>query len=442
MKKFLVIAITVVLLLPLIFGGCQPAAPEAEEILIGTVSPMTGMFAGFGEGCVYGMQAAIDDINAHGGVYVQEYGTKLPVRLIVTDCESDPTKVTTLAEDLCLRDEVDALLGVDVSVAINGPVATVADIYEVPFIVGGGPYEPWYSQRQEVDGHWEYTWMIGFHIAMPYPAGYFAHAPGYTIKDCWFQMLDKFADETNKVAGVFASDDPDSLGWYALFPAALEEYGLTVVGLDKKLGLFPQGTTDFTPIISEWKSNNVEILWGNTHASDFATLRKQMHSQGFKPKIVSCGAAPLFYVDVSSWGGDLPWGVGVEVWWDRVYPAQMCPGIGGTTAESLTQRWTEDTGQPLNPAIGHGYLPAQVMFDAIERAGTLDAAAIKNAIGETDMLTINGRVDFMQEDHFSGIPLFFGQWAKTDEPHVWRLEITLSQHDWLKPTHEPIFPMP
>jgi branched-chain amino acid transport system substrate-binding protein len=154
------------------------------------------------------------------------------------------------------------------------------------------------------------------------------------------------------------------------------------------------------------------------------------------------GRAPLFYVDAKSWGGDLPWGVGVEVWWDTAYPSNSCPGIGGTSAKSLGERWAKATGQPLNPAIGHGYFETQVILDAIKRAGTLDGAALNKAVAETDMKTIGGRVKFIKDQHFSGIPLFVGQWVKTDKPHVWELPIVYSQHDWLKPTHKPVFPIP
>jgi len=82
------------------------------------------------------------------------------------------------------------------------------------------------------------------------------------------------------------------------------------------------------------------------------------------------------------------------------------------------------------------------MIDAIGRAGILDGAAINQAMAETDMPSINGRVKFIQEEHFSGVPLCVGQWIKTDKPHVWELNIVFSQHDWLVPTHEPIFPLP
>jgi len=442
MKKFNLISLFILLVSALIFSGNTQAQQVPKEILIGTPAPMTGMFAGFGEGCVFGMKAAVEDINKQGGVSVKKFGKKLPVKLIVRDVESDPMKTATLAEDLCVRDKVNALLSPDEPVTIHGPVATVADKYKVPHVIGGGPFEPWNGMRMEVKPPWEYTWLLGFRIVMPYPKGDFRAKPGYTIKDTWFGMMNDFGPKTNKVAGVLASDDPDGVGWYGLFPGALKEWGCKVIGMEKKLGLFPMGTTDFTPIIKEWKDNKVEILWGNCPGPDFGTLWRQSRAQGFKPKIAMIGRAPLFYVDAKSWGGDLPWGVGVEVWWDTAYPADSCPGIGGTTAKSLHEKWTKATGQPLNPAIGHGYFETQVMLDAIKRADTLDGAAINKAIAETDMKTISGRVKFIKEQHFSGIPLFVGQWVKTDKPHVWELPIVYSQHDWLKPTHKPVFPIP
>jgi branched-chain amino acid transport system substrate-binding protein len=442
MKKLNLISLSILLVSVLIFSGNTQAQQVPKEILIGTPAPMTGMFAGFGEGCGFGMKAAVEDINKQGGVSLKKYGKKLPVKLIVRDVESDPMKTATLAEDLCVRDKVNALLSPDEPVTIHGPVATVADKYKVPHVIGGGPFEPWNGMRMEVKPPWEYTWLLGFRIVMPYPKGDFRARPGYTIKDTWFGMMNEFGPKTNKVAGVLASDDPDGVGWYGLFPGALKEWGCKVIGMDKKLGLFPMGTTDFTPIIKEWKDNNVEILWGNCPGPDFGTLWRQSRAQGFKPKIAMIGRAPLFYVDAKSWGGDLPWGVGVEVWWDKAYPPDSCPGIGGTTAKSLYERWTKATGQPLNPAIGHGYFEMQVMLDAIKRAGALDGAAINKAIAETDMKTISGRVKFIKEQHFSGIPLFVGQWVKTDKPYVWELPIVYSQHDWLKPTHKPVFPIP
>jgi len=104
----------------------EEAAPTGPEtIKIGTSAPISGMFAGFGEGCTWGAQAAVDDINAQGGIYVKEFDRKIPVEYIVVDNESDPSKSGSLAEDLILRDEVDLLYSVDSSPSIHIPIAEV-----------------------------------------------------------------------------------------------------------------------------------------------------------------------------------------------------------------------------------------------------------------------------------------------------------------------------
>jgi len=159
---------------------------------------------------------------------------------------------------------------------------------------------------------------------------------------------------------------------------------------------------------------------------------------GFEPKMVSAGRAGLFYVDVSTWGGDLPQGIGTEIWWSSSY---QTPGFGDTTPQSLTDRWTEATGQPFNPSVGASYATMQILVDAIERAGTLDPEAFNKAIGETDLMTMIHRVKF-DEDQYSRYPLIYGQWQKTDKPWVWELPIVLSKHDFLPAQAAPIFPIP
>ncbi len=450
-KKWLLIFASILMIFSFLLASCKAATEEAtpeepgveegpEYILIGTSAPLTGMFGGFGEGCTWGAQAAVDDINAQGGIYIEEYDRKIPVKYIVLDNESDPQKAASLAEDLILREKVHMLYSVDSPNTIHIPIAEVAEEYGIPHIIGGGPLEPWLGQRNETETKWSYTWFPGFGIATPPPEGDPRYGkPGYTIRDSWFAVLDAFGDQTNKIAGVFATDEPDGIGWYGLFPGLLEEWGATVIGADEKLGFYPVGTTDHTATCTEWKDNNVEILWGNVPGPEFATLWRQCTQLGFNPKIVMVGRAPLFFVDVQAWGGDLPQGVGTEIWWDPEYKG---PGIGGTTAKSLAERWAEDTGQPLSRGIGHGYAPMQVLFDAVERAGSLDGDAINAAMAETNLETINYLVKFDSETHFSWIPLFVGQWQKTESEHVWECPITFSLHDYLEATADFIFPVP
>ena len=47
------------------------------------INSLTGVNAMTGKEHLWAYKLAIEDINAKGGVYVKEYGKKLPIRLIV-----------------------------------------------------------------------------------------------------------------------------------------------------------------------------------------------------------------------------------------------------------------------------------------------------------------------------------------------------------------------
>ena len=413
--------------------GCDGGEPT-EKILVGVPAPQTGVYAGFGAGGVWGMQAAVDDINALGGVDVGDQ--TLEIELIVVNTESDESKAGTIAENLILEDEVDFLAYGDQPPTMNIPIAIKAEQHGVPYICTTGPAEPWLGARADAGG-WSYTWATGlFAIGDPGDKG-----PGYTIADTWLAMLDEVGDETNKVAGVFACDDADGIGWHAGFPGILEGEGYTVVAKEEAKSLLPMDTTDFSPLINEWVANDVEIIWGNAIAPFVKTLLEQAWAtEGFAPKLISIGRAPLFYEDVSAWAGDAPLGVLVEIWWDPAWGES--PGIGSTTPESLAERWLADTGaDAVNRNIGAGYSIIQVLVDAIERAGTLDGDDVCAALADTDLMTIRHRVVF-DENQFSRGPLVYGQWQWDEEEEDWVCPIILSKHTFIETTGEVLFPIP
>jgi branched-chain amino acid transport system substrate-binding protein len=83
----------------------------------------------------------------------------------------------------------------------------------------------------------------------------------------------------------------------------------------------------------------------------------------------------------------------------------------------------------------------QVLIDAIQRAGSLDAEKVQAALATTDLMTIGYRVKF-DENHFNRTPIVFGQWQKTDTPQKWALQIIYSAHSFIPTTAQPIFPIP
>jgi branched-chain amino acid transport system substrate-binding protein len=421
----------------LIVSGCSKEQ-SVSEIRVGVVQAQTGMFAAFGQGGVFGVKAAVDDVNKQGGVNVG--GKKLPIKLIVVDDESDPNKAGSLAESLIVQDKVNFICTGDEPPPMHAGVSQAADRYKIPYVTSVGPVEPWMGMRQETPTKWQYTWATGlFAIVAPAKEGDFRAKPGYTIMDVWMGMLDLHGGKTNKKVGLIASDEPDGRGWYTLFGPALTKVGYKVVGMDKNLGLVSLETNDFSSVIKQFKDANVEILWGNCPGPFFGAFWKQANALGFKPKMVSIGRAAVFYTDVAAWGGDLPWGIGTDIWWDPSLKDQ--PGIGGTTPKSLAERWTKETKQPFNPAIFPGYRGIQVLVDAIQRAGTLDPEKVNAALAQTDLATILHKVKF-DENHFSRGPLVFGQWDKTDKPEKWELKVVFSKHDFVQTTGTPIFPRP
>jgi ABC-type branched-subunit amino acid transport system substrate-binding protein len=412
----------------------------AGEIRVGVIHAQTGMYAGFGTGGVFGIKAATEDINKQGGVKVGD--ERMKIKLIIVDNESDPNKAGTLAQSLVMQDRVKFLISGDEPPPMHPAVSMVADRYRIPYITSVGPFEPWTAMRAETDTQWPYTWATGlFAIAVPSGGTDFrAGVPGYTVNDYWIDVLKRQKNKLgSKKVAVIASDDPDGVGWYSGLGRMLQPHGFEPVGLDKKLGLLPMETTDFSSVINKWKASGAEVLWGNCPAPFFGALWRQARTLGFKPKMVSIGRAPLFYQDIKAWGGDLPQGISVEVWWDPAMKEYK--GIGSTTPMSLVERWKKATGQAINPAVGPGYRSMQVLFDAIERAGSTDGRKVNAALATTDVMTLAHRVKF-DENHFSRGPLYYGQWQKVDTPEQWKLEIIYSRHGFLPETSDILFPIP
>jgi len=454
-NKLVTLFLAVVVIASLVLAGCAKPAPAPgptpapgpapaptgpKEIRVGFPLPLTGDLAGFGEGLLFGARAAVEDINNQGGVYVKEFDRKLPVKLIALDEEGDPAKTATLTDRLVTQDKVHILTTPDCPDFLQTPVSIVAERNKVPNVIGGGPWEAWSTARMVITPPWEYSWCTGFGIANSALSenDFFYGEPGYTLQDVSLGTMYLHGDETNKKVGIFAPGDFGGLAWYALFPKLVQKRGYTPVGIDDQVGLHPRGTLDFSSMITKWQKNNVEILLGEMGAVDFGTMWRQAQMMGFKPKMVLVSEAGLFYTDIMAWGGDLPNGVCTETWWG---PTLNCPGIGDTTPQSLTQRWVEATNEPLNPGIGHGYHPMQIIFDAVERAGTLDSSEVNKALSETDMMTISGRMVFNPETQVSLQPLAITQWQKTDKPEIWEKEIIYSNHDFLPKTAEMIFPV-
>ena len=94
------------------------AAPAwaQEPIKIGLVTALSGQSARAGEAITRGLQVAIDEINARGGLRVGNQSRKL--ELLRRDDESIPAKGVIAARELYFREKVAVLIG-----GLDSPVA-------------------------------------------------------------------------------------------------------------------------------------------------------------------------------------------------------------------------------------------------------------------------------------------------------------------------------
>jgi len=373
----------------------RPArAAKRDYILIGRPNPGTGPIASFGEATPWVDNRALAEINKDGGIYIKEFGKKVPVKVKIMDTESNPTKAGEIASRLIVKDKVDLMVYFHTPDTVN-PVASICERYRMPGISLDAPLEPWLEGGP-------YKWV--FHAFWSVEKDI---VPVYT--GMWKQV------ETNKVVGILMANDPDGVSWSAVFGKVLPQMGYKVVDL----GRFPYFNKDFSTFINGWKRENVEILLANMIPPDFTTAWRQCRRMGFVPKVVTVGKACLFPSAVGALGGDLAHGISTEVWWSPYHPFKS--SLAGYSAKELCDAWTKETGKQWTQPIGYKYAGYEIAADVLRRAETLDKETLRRAIADTNIDTMVGHIKY-NKDNYCRTPLVGGQWVK-GKKYPWEINI-------------------
>ena len=118
-------------------GALQVASPfvipvrAADNIKMGMVDPLTGVYAAPAGNEVMGAKLAVDQINAKGGVMGRQ------VELLVEDSANDVGTGVQKARKLIERDNVNFIIG-DVNSGIAAAIAQVTAEKKVLHVVSGG----------------------------------------------------------------------------------------------------------------------------------------------------------------------------------------------------------------------------------------------------------------------------------------------------------------
>jgi branched-chain amino acid transport system substrate-binding protein len=112
------------------------AKPAPDYILLGIMGPMTGPSAEWGRDELDGANLAVEKINREGGVYVREFGKKIPIKLVVGDDKNVPAEGVTVVKRLITAEKVHGLLGTISSAVMFAVQPTIVEA-GLPYIFIG-----------------------------------------------------------------------------------------------------------------------------------------------------------------------------------------------------------------------------------------------------------------------------------------------------------------
>jgi branched-chain amino acid transport system substrate-binding protein len=362
-----------------------PAHAAGRPVKIGFVSPQTGPIAAFGEADRF----VLDGVRKAIGKGIMIAGTEHPVQIIYKDSQSNPNRAAEVAAQLINDDRVDIMLASSTSDTVN-PVADQCELNGVPCVTSDDPWQAYFFGRKgdpKKGFDWTYHFFWGFeNIAA-------------VFSNMWNSL------PTNKSLGLLFSNDPDGIEAHGALPGVFGQMGFKVTDA----GLFTGTTDDFSAQIAQFKKANVEIVMGIFTPPAFATFWTQCGQQGFRPKIVTPAKAVLFPSAVEALG---PRGANIttEVWWSPHHPFKS--GLTGQTAQQFCDEYTRATNRQWTQPIGFKHATLEVAIDVLKRAKKLDAAAIRDAIVETNYNSLVGPIQWKNGPvrNVCLTPLVGGQW--------------------------------
>ncbi len=382
-------------------AGSGAAAPTGDktEIVIGWVAPFTGPYAVFTQAFDWTSKLCLDKINADGGIYIEAYGKKLPVRLVTMDTESDPTKAAEAATKMVNDGEIDLLVGAwtpDTTI----PVAGVAERFQMPCLCPNSPADSWASSAEH-----EWSWGMMFKIA------------DYINGD--MLTLEKI-DGTNKKVGFMFDSAVDGVLMSQMVGEELTKRGYEVFDP----GRYPEDTTDYTSVVKQIQAADCDIVYGNMALPQFQTAWGQFYELGYKPKVLIVGKALCFGTDVESLGEGRGENIIVEHNWDASY-GYYSPLLEMSSQE-IAEKFEEEFGtQNPGTELGYDIAAFEILQAALQSCADLEPETVRDAIGGVEMTGIFGDYKFNPEDHVSVFPITTAQWRSGGK---WPYEVHVVSH--------------
>lgn len=331
-------------------------------ITIGATVPETGAFSSLGAEVEQGYQL---------GVSLMDDQLDQEVELILRDDESDPAQVRQRLQQITSNNDVDMIWGSFASLLVTAGSA-FAENQGLPFL---GAFFAFEGPHRNEGFEWTFS---------PFP---------------------KSRDVARSTAGLLElipeGERPSRIGiWEPNTGWGQEQADAWESELSGDYDIvlrerFQLGSEDFSSLISQSASQDVEVLLSNPSPPGGITAVNQMESNDFTPQVLKFvrGADP-------------------NAWWSALGQkgayACMCPGWvpgltgGGNEAfkSAYESEYGLDSGQLIPVAVGGAYNIAQTALQAIQAAGSTEPSAVQSALRSESFETVIGSFSFEE----NGLP--------------------------------------
>jgi branched-chain amino acid transport system substrate-binding protein len=325
------------------------AFPASAEIAIGVAGPMSGNLSIFGAEMVAGAQAAVDDINAAGGL--------LGERLVLeaADDRCDRKLGEPIANQMIGR-EIKLMVGHLCSGAsiLAAPVYHQAGIIEI----SPGARDGKYTDRRPGPGIFRLTGR----------------------DDRQGPLAGAFLAEKYRDAKIAIVHDGSPYG------SALAETTRSALNMASKseevFEAYSAEQADLSPLITRLSAEGIGVLFFAGDHTEAGLIAKRMRDAGMKTQLVSGDA--LVTDEFLSVAGDA--GVGALM----LYPPDPAKSpAAADVIERLAAKGIVAEGYVLP-----SYAAVQVWAEAVRSANSFDYAAVASAMGAGTFDTVLGTIDF------------------------------------------------
>ena len=360
-----------------------------DKIVIGAARPISGILSVYEEsalGPIYKLWA--EEVNAEGGIYVEEYGKKLPVEMKVYDDQSDLDTCMTLLEKLMVEDKVDFILS-PASTAFVFAAANVANDHGYLLIAGE-------AGARSIEG-----------LLPDFPMffGLLSYSDHYDMP----ALFEIYKEVGVKTVAMIYVEDLHGLEYAEVVRAEAENAGIKLL-YDEQV---PMATADFAPILRNVQATNADSLLACCYPDQNFPMVGQMLQLGYSPKMLVLGPGGTFGVFPAAMGGEggveQGYGVVEGICGYGVWSKNSSPALAELHDKLLA--WV---GSEANMNYyGYAYFVAalDMLKQAIEKAGTLDNAKVAEVLKTEHFQTVLGDTWFdgqlLAEECYAGQ---IGQW--------------------------------